>query len=50
MYTYKEFEIYFSDLNANAQERLLEFVDAKEPGDTKWDVDMYPIAVCVYED
>lgn len=42
--TYKSFEIYFSDLNADAQKRLLEFVGEEDPSDMNWDLDICPIA------
>lgn len=41
----KSFEIYFSDLNKNAQKNLLELVGAKTPSDMNWDIDMCPIAI-----
>ena len=44
MPTYKSFEIYFSDLNPEAQERLLKFVGATDPSEMNWDMDILPIA------
>lgn len=41
---YKEFNIYFSDLNEDAQERLLEMVGAESPEEMNWDMDIVPIA------
>ena len=41
----KSFEIYFSDLNDDAQKRLLEAVNVKEPADMNWDMDILPIAI-----
>lgn len=38
------FEIYFSDLNEDAQKRLLEFVGAKTAADMNWDMDILPVA------
>lgn len=47
----KEFPIYFSDLNEDAQKRLLDMVGAKDPSEENWDIDMCPIAVfCREED
>lgn len=39
-----DFEIYFSDLNEDAQKRLLEFVGAKSASEMNWDMDILPIA------
>ena len=41
----KSFAIYFSDLNEDAKRRILEFVDAEDPSDMKWDLDILPIAI-----
>lgn len=41
---YKEFNIYFSDLNEDAQKRLLEMVRAESPEEMNWDMDITPIA------
>ena len=41
---YREFNIYFSDLNENAQKRLLEAVGINEASDMNWDMDICPIA------
>ena len=41
---YKEFNIYFSDLNEYAQKRLLEMVGAESPEEMNWDMDVVPIA------
>lgn len=43
------FEIYFSDLNEDAQKRLLEAVGAETALDMNWDIDMCPIAMCDFE-
>jgi hypothetical protein len=42
---YVEFNIYFSDLNEDAQKRLMEVVGITDPKDMNWDIDMCPIAV-----
>ena len=47
---YKEFPIYFSNLNKETQKKLLDFVGVKEPCDMNWDVDMAPIAMYPFED
>ena len=39
------FEIYFSDLNEDAQKRLLEAVGETDPKEMNWDIDMCPIAL-----
>lgn len=41
----KIFKIYFSDLNEDAQKRLLDFVDEKSASDMNWDMDIVPIAI-----
>ena len=41
---YHEFNIYFSDLNEDAQKRLLETVGAKTASDMNWDMNIVPIA------
>lgn len=43
------FEIYFSDLNEDAQKRLLEAVKAETAADMNWDIDMCPIAIYEFE-
>ena len=48
--SYNEFNIYFSDLNVDAQKRLLEAVGAEKASDMNWDMDIFPIAVYVFED
>lgn len=42
------FWIYFSDLNNDAQTRLLEAVGASDPKDMNWDLDIIPIAFYDY--
>ena len=39
------FEIYFSDLNEDAQKELMELVRINDPSEMNWDVDMCPLAV-----
>ena len=41
---YHEFYIYFSDLNEDAQKRLLEAVRVESASDMNWDMDIVPIA------
>ncbi len=38
------FVIFFSDLNEDAQKRLLDFVGAESAKDMNWDMDILPIA------
>jgi hypothetical protein len=38
-------EIYFSDLNEEAQQRLLEAVGITDPAEMNWDIDIAPIAI-----
>lgn len=45
----KEFEIYFSDLNEEAQKELLEAVGAETPADMNWDINLLPIATYQFE-
>ena len=44
----KAVEIYFYDLNENAQKRLLEAAHAKTPADMNWNLSS--IAVCEFEE
>lgn len=46
----KSFEIYFSDLNEEAQEALLELVGAADPSEMNWDLDIVPLAIVDFED
>ena len=48
--SYHEFNIYFSDLNEDAQNRLLEAVGAAAPSDMNWDMDICPIATYAFSD
>lgn len=45
----KTFEIYFSDLNEDAQKRLLKAVGAETATDMNWDIDICPIAMYDFE-
>lgn len=40
-----EFEIYFSDLNEDAQQRLMEMVGITDPKEMNWDIDISPLAI-----
>ena len=44
------FEIYFSDLNDDAQKRLMEAVGITSPSEMNWDIDMCPIAMYDFEE
>ena len=44
------FEIYFSDLTKDAQDRLLDFVGVKSAAKMNWDMDILPIAEYSQED
>ena len=46
----QSFEIYFSDLNEDAQQRLLNAVNVENASDMNWDMDIIPIAVFDYEE
>ncbi len=46
----KEFEIYFSDLNEDAQKRLMEAAGITDPREMNWDMDISPLAVFEFED
>lgn len=45
-----EFEIYFSDLNEDAQQRLMEAVNITDPKEMNWDMDWLPLAIYEFED
>ena len=45
-----EFEIYFSDLNEDAQERILEATGVTDPRELNWDIDIVPLAVYYFEE
>lgn len=44
------FEIYFSDLNEDAQKELMELVGIKDPSEMNWDIDMSPICILEIEE
>ena len=46
----KSMPIYFSDLNEDAQKRLLELVGEKDAKDMNWDMDILPLAYYYVED
>ena len=39
------FDIFFSDLNEDAQKRLMDAVGIKDPSEMNWDIDMCPIGM-----
>lgn len=43
----KTFDIYFSDLNEDAQKRLMDKVGIDDPKEMNWDIDMCPL--CIYD-
>lgn len=43
------FEIYFSDLNEDAQKRLLKAIGAETAAEMNWDIDICPIAMYDFE-
>ena len=45
-----QFEIFFSDLNEQAQQDLLDMVGAESPEDMNWDFDLVPIAIVDFEE
>ena len=48
---YTEFDIYFSDLNEDAQKRLLEAVGVSSPKEMNWDMDIVPMcSYCFYKE
>lgn len=46
----KSMDIYFSDLNEEAQESLLQLVCANDPKDMNWDLDVLPLFTYEVED
>lgn len=46
----KNFEIFFSDLNEDAQRRVLETVGAEGPEEMNWDRDIIPLATIDFEE
>ncbi len=45
-----DFDIYFSDLNEDAQKRLLDAVKAEKPSDMNWDMDIFPLFTFTFSD
>lgn len=45
----KTFEVFFSDLNEDAQRRLLDAVGAENAKEMNWDMDILPIATYYFE-
>ena len=43
----KTFNIYFSDLNEDAQKRLMKEIGINDPKEMNWDIDMCPL--CIYD-
>ena len=43
----KTFNIYFSDLNEDAQKRLMKEIGIEDPSEMNWDIDMCPL--CIYD-
>ena len=44
------FELFFSDLTPEAQQRLLDTVGIKDPKEANWDMDIFPITILEFED
>lgn len=44
-----EFNIYFSDLTKDAQQRLLAYAGIADPREANWDMDVLPIASIMIE-
>jgi len=44
------FELYFNDLNEDAQKRLLEAVGAKDASEMNWDINILPLAMLDFEE
>jgi hypothetical protein len=38
-----DFDVYFSDLNKDAQKRLMKALNIKSPGERNWDRDWLPL-------
>ena len=43
------FEIYFSDLNKDAQTRLLNLLNMENPEEGNYDTDLIPLAIIDFE-
>lgn len=41
----RSFEIFFNDLNEDAQNRLLKLVGVTDPKEMNWDMNIVPIAI-----
>ena len=46
----KQFEIYFNDLNEEAQKELLELINCKDSSEMNWDSNLVPLAIIDLED
>ena len=46
----KTFEIFFNDLNEEAQKELLELVGAKDTAEMNWDLNICPLAMVDFEE
>lgn len=46
----KSLPIYFSDLNEEAQKRMLDFVGVDSPSEMNWDMDNLPLFIYEIED
>ena len=46
---YIEFNIYFSDLTEEAQDRLMAEIGISDPKEMNWDMDIIPIAIYATE-
>ena len=46
----KSFGIYFSDLNEDAQKRLMDEVGIDDPKEMNWDIDMCPLVIFEFEE
>ena len=45
----KSFEIYYGDLNEDAQKRLLALVGATDPAEMNWDPEINMCPLAIYE-
>lgn len=45
-----EFDIFFSDLNEDAQRRLMDVVGITDPSEANWDIDISPLAIFTIEE
>ena len=44
-HTLDDFNIYYSDLNEGAQQRLMAAIGILDPREINWDIDLLPLAV-----